>query len=65
MLSVRRPSVTTSLHVLEGNGFIRAERGTITIRDRAALEDYAHDAYGKPEEEYHRLMGNLFDDQLS
>jgi CRP-like cAMP-binding protein len=65
MLSVRRPSVTTSLHVLEGNGFIRAERGTITIRNRAALEDYAHDAYGKPEEEYRRLMEGLFNDQVS
>lgn len=60
MLAVRRPSVTTSLHVLEGNGFISAERGFITIRNRAALEEFAHDAYGKPEQEYHRLMLNLF-----
>jgi CRP-like cAMP-binding protein len=60
MLSVRRPSVTTSLHVLEGNGFIRAERGLITVRKRAALEDFARDAYGKPEEEYKRLMADLF-----
>lgn len=60
MLSVRRPSVTTSLHVLEGRGFIRSERGLITIRDRAALEDFARDAYGKPEQEYKRLMADLF-----
>ena len=38
MLAVRRPSVTTALHVLEGNGFIRAERGLVTIRNRAATE---------------------------
>lgn len=57
MLAVRRPTVTTSLHVLEGNGFIRAERGYITIRDRRALEEFARDAYGKPEEEYRRLLG--------
>ncbi len=60
MLAVRRPSVTTSLHVLEGNGFIKAERGNITIRNRPALEEFAHDAYGKPEEEYKRLMKDLF-----
>ncbi|WP_196259616.1 Crp/Fnr family transcriptional regulator [Pelagibacterium limicola] len=58
MLAVRRPSVTTALHVLEGKGFIRAERGYVTIRNRAALEEFAADAYGKPEEEYRRLIGN-------
>lgn len=60
MLAVRRPSVTTALHVLEGNGFIRAQRGYVTIRNRAALEEFAADAYGKPEQEYHRLMKPLF-----
>ena len=59
MLAVRRPSVTTSLHVLEGNGFIRAERGLITIRNRAGLEDFARDGYGKPEAEYRRLVGAM------
>lgn len=52
MLAVRRPSVTTSLHVLEGNRFIRAERSRITIRNRRALEEFAQDAYGRPEAEY-------------
>ena len=59
MLAVRRPSVTTALHVLEGNGLIRAARGLITIRDRAGLEDFAGDAYGKAEREYERLLGPL------
>ena len=59
MLAVRRPSVTTALHVLEGNGFIRAERGCIVIRNRAALEEFAGDAYGVPEAEYERLIGPL------
>lgn len=59
MLAVRRPSVTTSLHVLEGNGFIRAERGYITIRDRRRLEEFARDAYGRPEAEYRRLIGPM------
>ncbi len=60
MLAVRRPSVTTALHVLEGNRFVIAERGMLTIRDRPALEEFARDAYGKPEQEYRRLMTGLF-----
>lgn len=60
MLAVRRPSVTTALHVLEGNGFIRSFRGNIIIRNRQALEEFARDAYGKPEAEYQRLMTGLF-----
>ncbi|OHV77246.1 Crp/Fnr family transcriptional regulator [Rhizobium sp. LCM 4573] len=60
MLAVRRPSVTTSLHILEANGFIKADRGNITIRNRRALEEFAQDAYGKPEQEYRRLMKDLF-----
>jgi CRP-like cAMP-binding protein len=60
MLAVRRPSVTTALHVLEGNHFIRAERGMLTIRNRPALVEFARDAYGKPEQEYRRLMSNVF-----
>ncbi|MBW3097211.1 Crp/Fnr family transcriptional regulator [Pseudohoeflea coraliihabitans] len=57
MLAVRRPSVTTALHVLEGNLFIKNLRGTIIIRDRDMLEAFAADVYGKPEEEYRRLIG--------
>ncbi|TPP11639.1 Crp/Fnr family transcriptional regulator [Rhizobium glycinendophyticum] len=57
MLAVRRPSVTTALHILEGNQMIRSERGVITIRDRPALEEFARDAYGKPEAEYRHLFG--------
>lgn len=60
MLAVRRPSVTTALHVLEGNRFIRAERGTIFIRDRAAMQEFASDTYGRPEAEYVALFGSAF-----
>ncbi len=56
MLAVRRPSVTTALHVLEGNGFIRSERGCIRIRNRAAIEEFARDAYGRPEAEHAALF---------
>ncbi len=57
MLSVRRPSVTNALHVLEGNGYIKADRGFVTVIDRVALEAFAADAYGRPEAEYRRLIG--------
>ncbi len=56
ILAVRRPSVTTALHVLEERRFIRAERGCVTIRNRSAMEHYAQDAYGLPEEEYRHLF---------
>lgn len=59
VLAVRRPSVTTSLHLLEGSGFIRAERGCVIIRNRAAMEEFAADGYGAPEREYARLIGLL------
>lgn len=59
MLAVRRPSVTTSLHVLEGGGYIRATRGNIRMRDRAGLEEFAGEAYGTPEAEYARLISPL------
>lgn len=56
MLSVRRPGVTAALHVLEGEGFIRSERGLLTIRDRAGLEKRCGSLYGIPEREYERLL---------
>lgn len=59
MLAVRRPSVTTALHVLEGNRLIRADRGWLTIRDRVGLEEFASDAYGRSEEEFRRLIGPM------
>jgi CRP-like cAMP-binding protein len=59
MLAVRRSSVTTALHVLEGKHLVYSERNLITIRDRRALELFAGDAYGVPEREYGRLIGPM------
>lgn len=59
ILAVRRPSVTTALHILEGHHFITAQRGHITIRNRDKLEEYAADTYGQPESEYRRLLGPM------
>lgn len=57
MIAAQRPGVTETLHVLEGEGLIRSTRGRVTVLDRARLEAFAQDAYGKPEAEYRRLIG--------
>ncbi len=57
MLAVRRQSVTTALHVLEGKYLISAGRNRVTVQDRRGLEDFAGPAYGPPEKEYRRLIG--------
>ncbi|UXT20532.1 Crp/Fnr family transcriptional regulator [Agrobacterium tumefaciens] len=62
MLAVRRASVTDALHVLESHGFIRSERGRITIRNREMLETYARDLYGMPEEESNRMFARFLPD---
>jgi len=56
MLGVRRAGVTVGTHLLEGKGLIRAERGRITIIDRAGLEAEARGSYGVSEAEYLRLI---------
>ena len=59
MVGAQRTSITVSLHILEGVGMIRAQRGRVTITDREKLEDIAGEAYGLPEAEYRRLLGPL------
>ncbi|MBY3465793.1 Crp/Fnr family transcriptional regulator [Rhizobium laguerreae] len=49
MLAVRRSGVTNAIHILEGEHLIYADRGLVTIRDRAALEVFAGAAYGSAE----------------
>lgn len=57
MLGVRRSSITTAVHFIEGETAIWANRGMITVRDRAKLEKLAGGGYGGPEEEYQRVIG--------
>ncbi|WP_342154810.1 Crp/Fnr family transcriptional regulator [Methylorubrum sp. SB2] len=57
MLGVRRPGVTTALHILEGARLIQARRGCITVLDRTRLAECAGDSYGPAEAEYERLLG--------
>ncbi|SOR26801.1 putative transcriptional regulator, Crp/Fnr family, with N-terminal cNMP-binding domain (fragment) [Methylorubrum extorquens] len=56
MLGVRRPGVTTSMHILEGAGMIKAKRGRIIVLDREKLKELAGDTYGPAEAEYERLL---------
>ncbi|WP_031249815.1 Crp/Fnr family transcriptional regulator [Mesorhizobium sp. LNHC221B00] len=59
MLGVRRPGVTVGLQMIESYGYIRARRGEITIRSRDGLLTLAREAYGSPEAQYRRLVGDL------
>jgi CRP-like cAMP-binding protein len=59
MLGVRRASITHAVHNLEANGFIRARRGLITIRDRPALETYCGRFYGVAEARYAEIMASM------
>ncbi len=56
MLAVRRASVTDALHILEGQGLIRGNRGRVTIRDREGLLLIVGETYGFYEAEYSRLI---------
>lgn len=57
MLGVRRSSVTNALHIVEGEGAIKATRSLITVKDRHALQRLAGASYGVPEQEYRRVLG--------
>jgi len=57
MLGVRRPGITVGLHVLEGAGLIRSNRGRITVMNRKALVETSGGTYGTAEREYLRLIG--------
>ena len=59
MLGVRRSGVTLAVQILEGKGYIRATRGSITILDRQGLVAAANGAYGFAEVHYERLLGRV------
>lgn len=60
MLACRRPGVTVTLHLLEGRGLVRSNRGHVIILDRDGLELAANGSYGLAETEYARLLGHDF-----
>jgi CRP-like cAMP-binding protein len=59
MLGVTRPSVTVAARSLQMAGLITYRRGTVTVLDRAALEDAACECYAIVRKEYEGLMTGL------
>jgi CRP-like cAMP-binding protein len=57
MLGAARPGVTLVMQELERRGLIARRRGSITIIDRAGLEESSGGTYGPPEAEFQRLFG--------
>ncbi|MFL6373297.1 MAG: Crp/Fnr family transcriptional regulator [Pyrinomonadaceae bacterium] len=59
MLGVRREGVTIAAGQLQDLGIISYTRGSVVIRDRAALEKAACECYEVVADEYERLIGPL------
>lgn len=59
MVGAQRTGITTALHRLEGDGFITAGRGVVTIHNLKALHALAGESYGTTESEQTRLLGAL------
>ena len=57
MLGVRRASVTVAAGMLQQAGFIRYQRGTITIIDRSGLEAASCECYKVVQQKYEQLLG--------
>ncbi len=58
MLGVRREGVTVAAGHLQGNGYIKYSRGTVTILDRKGLEKVCCECYQVVSDEYDRLLGD-------
>ena len=56
MLGVRRPGVTEVLQKLQAKGYLRYHRGTITVLDRAGLENTSCECYRNVKTEYDLLV---------
>lgn len=56
MLGVRRAGVTGALQAFEGRGLIATARGSVTMKDRDGLEEFANGLYGPPESELERMF---------
>jgi CRP-like cAMP-binding protein len=56
MLGVQRSTLSTVTYKLQTAGLIRQSRGSITVTDRAGLEQTACECYGKVRRIYERLL---------
>jgi CRP-like cAMP-binding protein len=57
MLGVHRPAVTLAAQTLQRDGLISYSRGTVTIQDRAGLEERACECYALVRDHFARLLG--------
>lgn len=58
-LGTRRATITDTLHLLEGAGYIRGKRGRMIVRDRRGLEQLAVGYYGASESFYGNAIGTF------
>jgi len=61
MLGVRRTSLTTVAHTLQGAGMISYTRGKIHILDFEGLKESACECYETVKEQYSQLLGSNSD----
>lgn len=60
MLGVQRSTVSLVTHSLQSAGLIEQSRGSITVSDRAGLEETACECYGKIRGIYERLLPHTY-----
>ena len=60
MLGVQRSTVSVVTRTLQTAGLIRQSRGSITILDRAGLEETTCECYGKIRQVYQRLLPSTY-----
>jgi CRP-like cAMP-binding protein len=60
MLGVQRSTVSTVLHTLQTAGLISQSRGSVTVTDRAGLEETACECYGKIRHIYEHLLPGTY-----
>ncbi len=65
MLGVQRSSVSVVTRTLQTAGLIQQSRGSITIIDRAGLEETTCECYGKIRRVYQRLLPGTYPQALS
>ncbi|PVE23650.1 Crp/Fnr family transcriptional regulator [Microvirga sp. KLBC 81] len=60
MLGVQRSTVSVVTRTLQGAGLIQQSRGSITVIDRAGLEEAACECYGRIRQLYQRLLPGTY-----
>jgi CRP-like cAMP-binding protein len=60
MLGVQRSSVSVVTRTLQTAGLIRQSRGSITVTDRAGLEETTCECYGRIRRMYQRLLPSTY-----